>query len=93
MADILPLRGPAPAPTAAGDPADPEPLLLSAERVAELLGIKKRTLWTFAAAGKLPEPVRLSAKCVRWRSDELAAWTAAGCPDRVTWAALRAART
>jgi excisionase family DNA binding protein len=57
-----------------------------------LLGIGKRTVWTWDAAGKLPAPVRIGAT-VRWRAAELDAWAAAGCPDRATWAALRAART
>ncbi len=72
-------------------PAGPSALLLSAERVAGLLGVGKRTVWTWDAAGKLPEPVRIGAT-VRWRAAELDEWTAAGCPDRATWAALRAAR-
>ncbi len=88
-ADILPIRRPAP--TTPGDPTDSSPLLLSADRVAKLLGIGKRTVWTWDAAGKLPEPVRIGAT-VRWRAAELDEWAAAGCPPRAEWAALRAAR-
>lgn len=90
-ADILPLRRSAHTPAASDDTTDPEPLLLSAADVAAKLGIGKRTVWTWDAAGRLPEPVRIGAT-VRWRAAELDEWVAVGCPDRATWAALRAAR-
>jgi predicted DNA-binding transcriptional regulator AlpA len=64
------------APTTANDPA----LLLSAEKVAELLDISVRTLWRLRAAGKMPTPVRLGGS-VRWRAQEVAVWTQQGCPD------------
>lgn len=92
MADILPLRA---RPAVADLPADPagSPLILvDARTAAALLGVGLRTLRTMDAAGRLPAPVRLSPGCVRWRLAELRAWTEAGCPDRETWAALRAAR-
>lgn len=56
------------------------PLLLSAEKVAELLNISIRTLWRLRAAGKLPAPVRLGGS-VRWRPEEIAAWVNNGCPE------------
>ncbi len=56
------------------------PLLLSAETVAELLGISIRTLWRLRAAGRLPRPVRLGGS-VRWRPEDIQAWIADGCPE------------
>ena len=56
-----------------------EPLLIPAERVAELLGISKRTLWRLLSAGRLPEPVRLGG-VVRWNQGELQDWIEQGCP-------------
>lgn len=93
MSDILPLRSPGS--VAADPPADaagPAPILVSARQAAALLGIGLRTLRTWDAAGRLPEPVRLSPGCVRWRLAELREWADAGCPDRETWAARSAAR-
>ncbi|MFO0804351.1 MAG: hypothetical protein U0791_14660 [Gemmataceae bacterium] len=88
MADLIPLRA------AVADPPDAAgPILVSARRAAALLGIGLRTLRTMDAAGRLPAPVRLSPGCVRWRLADLDAWAAAGCPDRETWEARRAART
>ena len=54
-------------------------LLIPADRVAELLGLSKRTLWRLLSAGKLPKPVRLGS-VVRWKRDELEAWIGSGCP-------------
>jgi len=56
-----------------------ETLLISAEKVAELLGISKRTLWRLLSAGKLPEPIRLGS-VVRWNRDEIEEWIGDGCP-------------
>jgi predicted DNA-binding transcriptional regulator AlpA len=90
MADILPLRPPVADPPA--EPAGVPPILVDARRAAAMLGIGLRTLRTMDAAGRLPAPVRLSPGCVRWRLAELRDWTEAGCPDRETWEARRAAR-
>jgi excisionase family DNA binding protein len=56
-----------------------EGLLIPAEKVAEILGISKRTLWRLLSAGKLPEPIRLGS-VVRWNKDELQDWIEEGCP-------------
>lgn len=41
------------------------------------------------AAGKLPQPVVIGTRSVRWCVDDIHAWLAAGCPDRGTWDELR----
>lgn len=53
-------------------------MLVSAEKLAELLDISIRTLWRLRAAGKLPAPVRLGGS-VRWRVEEIQKWIAEGC--------------
>lgn len=84
MPDILPLR--------LMDDADPSaPLTVDARRLSVMLGIGLRTLRTWDAAGRLPEPVRI-ARSVLWRLDEVRAWLDAGAPDRQTWSAMRSAR-
>ena len=65
---------------------DPTSLLLTAERLARLLDVSKRTLWRLRSAGKLPRPVQLGGS-LRWRADEVSAWVAAGCPDLRDWEA------
>jgi excisionase family DNA binding protein len=40
--------------------------LLTAEDVADMLAISKRTVWRMTASGELPQPVRYNRKLVRW---------------------------
>lgn len=60
-------------------------LLLTAEEAAVLLGVCKSMFWRLHSQGKVPLPVRLSARVVRWRADELRSWIAAGCPHVTEW--------
>ena len=66
------------------EPITIEPLLLTANEAAVLLGISRSNLYRLNSSGRLPLPVRLGAS-VRWRRDELAAWVDAGCPPRTRW--------
>ena len=60
-----------------------ETLLIPAEKVAEMLGISKRTLWRLLSAEKLPEPIRLGS-VVRWNKEEIEQWVGDGCPPLQT---------
>lgn len=64
------------------------PLVADARRLARLLCCGLRSVRTWDAAGKLPEPIRIGGRVV-WRMKEIRAWLAAGAPDRQTWAAIR----
>jgi excisionase family DNA binding protein len=55
-----------------------QPLLITAKKLAQLLGVSTRTLWRLRSAGQLPEPMRLGG-AVRWRVDEVQEWIAGGC--------------
>ena len=66
----------------------PDQLLLSAESLAELLDVSKRTLWRLRSAGRLPKPVRIGGS-VRWRADEVRRWIASGCPPLSEWDVAR----
>jgi len=95
MNDVSPLR--LATPPADDRPADGnrpavEPMLLSARDVAVLLGVGIRTVRAWDASGRIPEPIRLSPGCVRWKFSELRAWLNSGAPDRQTWARIRDAR-
>jgi predicted DNA-binding transcriptional regulator AlpA len=89
MSDVLPFRPPA------TDPAVPTtpmaPLLIDAKHLAESLSLGLRTVRAMNTTGKLPAPVRLGGRVV-WRLAEVTDWVNAGCPDRTTWIAIRAAR-
>lgn len=73
------------------DPPAP-PRLLTRRALARRLGYSTRTLDRDRAEGRVPDPVRGNGKHPRWLESEVEAWIAAGLPDRVTWARLRAAR-
>jgi excisionase family DNA binding protein len=45
-------------------------LLLKAEDIAEMLGLKVQTIYSMARRGEL-EKVKLSRKCLRFRADEV----------------------
>lgn len=59
-------------------------LLLTADRVAELLQISRRSVWRLLSSGKLLRPLRLGGN-VRWRAGELKRWIEAGCPAMKEW--------
>ena len=71
-----------------------EPLLLSAEQAARLLGIGRSKFYAMHSAGQVPLPVSLGG-CVRWDRRELSAWVSARnpqtglLPSRQQWAEIQ----
>ena len=53
--------------------------LISANTLAELLSVSKRTLSRLQSKGELPPPIRLG-RTIRWRVDVVNKWVARGCP-------------
>jgi predicted DNA-binding transcriptional regulator AlpA len=45
--------------------------LLKIAQLAAMLDLSQRTIWRYVAEGKLPEPVRFSRVCVRWKPEEV----------------------
>lgn len=80
------------APNGAAPPAAATlpPLLVRRREAARLCGISPATWDRLVSAGRTPAPLRVGGVLL-WRVSELASWTEAGCPDRKTWEALRAA--
>ena len=66
----------------------PSAILLRAECAAALCSTSARTWRTWDTSGKIPRAIYMG-RSTYWRTDELRAWVAAGCPDRVTWEAIR----
>lgn len=52
--------------------------LLTTKQVAELLSISERTLWRLVSSGRLPKPIKLSARTVRWKHSDILAFIEAG---------------
>ena len=58
------------------------PLLLDAKSLAATCSTSSATIWRWDAAGKLPQPLRLSTGTTRWRRSDIETWISLGCPDR-----------
>lgn len=65
------------------------PLLVRAPLAAVMLGLSSRSFRRLCSAGAVPASTKLLGVSV-WSLEELRAWSAAGCPGRQRWAALRA---
>ena len=48
--------------------------LLTRAEVEERVGLRRSAIYAMMRAGRFPEPVKISSRCVRWRSDEVQAW-------------------
>ena len=53
--------------------------LLKVRTVSAVTGLSASSIYRKIAAGKFPEPVRLGARCTRWKSCSVTAWLAAQC--------------
>lgn len=64
---------------------------LTAEQLAEFLGISRATVWRLHAAGRVPAPIRFG-RAVRWDQWTVEEWLAAGAPTREKWEQLNQPR-
>jgi predicted DNA-binding transcriptional regulator AlpA len=61
------------------------PLLIDADGVAVMLGVSRRTVYSMQSTGELgPMALTVGGRKL-WRTAELSAWVAAGCPRRDVW--------
>ena len=56
-----------------------EAMLISAEELANLLGVSKRHVWRLLSRGDLIEPIKIGST-TRWPLDAVREWIATGCP-------------
>lgn len=49
-------------------------MLLRLPSVEEITAVKKSTVYALMKAGQFPTPVKLSARAVAWRSEEIMEW-------------------
>ena len=52
------------------------PALLSLKDVQALVNLQKTAIYKRMGAGFFPHPVKLSERCVRWRTQDIEAWLA-----------------
>lgn len=68
-----------------------EPLLLSDKQLSVVLNISVAHVHSLDNSGKLPKARKLS-KSVRWSTQEIREWIAAGCPGCIEWMQQRKGR-
>lgn len=56
-------------------------MLIDAAEFARMLSVSKPTIWRLLSSQKIPEPIRLTSQCLRWRRDVALRWIEAGCPS------------
>lgn len=54
----------------------PERQILRVTDLMALLGLSRTTIWCLRRAGKLPQPIRLSANAIGWPADVIHQWLA-----------------
>lgn len=54
----------------------PLSVLIDAAELARMLSVSKPTIWRLLSAQKIPEPLRLTAQCLRWRRSDVDGWLA-----------------
>ena len=50
--------------------------LLRLSQVKDATGVRRSTIYKLMAEGQFPRSVRITPRCVAWRSDEVEAWIA-----------------
>ena len=69
------------------------PLLrVDAKRLARMLCCGLRSVRTWDTAAELPASVKIGGR-VSWSVEEVKQWIRAGCPERLTWEAIRKTQT
>ena len=66
-----------------------EQLAVGAKQLGKMLGLSERTIRQLDAGGKIPRPVTIGARSVRWSIAEIEDWLSQGAVDRAAWEAIR----
>jgi len=69
-----PRRNSSDRPAAVSEPID---RLLDIKQVVPMAGVQRSALNEWSKDGRFPAPIRLSARCTRWKLSEVQAWIAA----------------
>lgn len=53
--------------------------LISVKKLAVMLELSERSLWRMNDSGKLPSPLHIGNRSVRWRVKDIKKWISEGC--------------
>lgn len=76
-------------------PAPAVSALIDVRELARMLSVSVPTIWRMRENSRVPEPIKLTSQCLRWKRngpDGIDAWLAANCPDLATWDAMKGGR-
>ncbi len=59
---------------ARNDAAGEEERFISVSEAARIAGVSCALIWRLARRGAFPQPVKISARCTRWRLLDVRAW-------------------
>lgn len=62
--------------------------LLTTKALGQMLSLSKRQIFRLNSCGKIPAPIRIGS-AVRWSTQEISRWLAAGAPDRRAWECMK----
>ncbi len=68
---------------------EPPPFTMTDAEIARELRLSAKTIGRMNDDRKLPQPVVVGARSLRWVRQTIVEWLAAGCPDRATFEANR----
>ena len=54
--------------------------LLNVKQVAQMLGCSVRSIWRMRDWGRMPPPIKVGRRLVRWDRAIIETWARAGCP-------------
>lgn len=67
----------------------PPPFTMTDADIGRELRLSAKSIRRMDDAAKLPRPVMVGARSLRWVRQTIVEWLAAGCPDRATFEANR----
>ena len=68
---------------------EPPPFTMTDAEIGRELRFSAKSIRRMHEDGKLPQPVVVGARSLRWVRQTIVEWLAAGCPDRETFEATR----
>ncbi len=72
---------------AVGAADGPPPVTMTSVEIARELRVSPKTIRRMHETGRLPRPVTVGTRSLRWVRTTIIEWLAAGCPDRKTFEA------
>lgn len=67
----------------------PLPFMMTESELGRELRLSAKSIRRMHEAGKLPRPVLVASRSLRWARGTISEWLARGCPDRESFEEMR----